>query len=106
MGAVAAFVLDPSFCDVRLMPKEKGPIALMGNQEGTTGVGLIGAMTTLPAPTLGQDWSQVLENPENPAYLKLRDSLKKLGRVIDVRNRSRFTCVDYHPEIVTLSMSA
>ena len=98
--------LDPAVNNVRLEPKEKGPSALLGSQESTVGVALIVAMTTLPAPTISQDWNHLLPNPDNRAYAKLRSSLTELGKRIDERNKNRFTCMEFHPENVRLSISS
>lgn len=106
IGAVSQFALDPAVNNVRLEPKGTGPGYLLGSHESSIGVALIVAMTTLPCPRMSQDWNQVLENPNSPAYAKLRHNLDELGKTIDKRNQSRFTCVDFHPANVALSISS
>lgn len=86
------------------MPRDRED--LVSPAESSISVALITAITTVPCPRLEQDWKQVLENPQSPAYTKLRINLDNLGRSIDERNKVRYVNVDFHPKQAALSISS
>jgi hypothetical protein len=96
--------LDPSAINLRLQPKDDDD--LVGSLEATLATTLIIGLTTVPCPTLSQDWKQVLENPDCASYTNLRSNLKIHEAIVDERNKVRFVNVDFHPRHAALSVSS
>ena len=103
VGQVSGIQDDPTFVNLRIQKKEIED--LIATRESAIAIALIGGVTTVPCPTLDQDWSQVFDNVPK-CYKELRKELIELENRIDERNKKRPVCVDYHPHYCPISITA
>lgn len=96
-------VEDPSFVNLRLQKKETGD--LVGVQESALAISGIGAVTTVPCPTLDEEWSQIFDKVPQ-CYKTLRKELIELEERVDERNKHRFNCIDFNPRFCPISITA
>ena len=105
IGQATPYALDPSLVNIRLEDKDRIE-SMVACEEAALCVGAITAITTVPCPKLGQDWSHAFEDQVPESYKKLRVNLNKLGHTIDERNKHRFPNIDFHPTYTAISISA